>query len=76
MARLGQTQGNGPLRWKTGKEEHTMAEIQIAVVNASTVLDDATLQPMVDAVQQQIHGDFAPAWGVDADLIYVPQGQQ
>jgi hypothetical protein len=53
-----------------------MADIKIAVINASTVLDDPTLQPMVEAVQQQIHHDFAPHWGIDADLVYVPRGQQ
>jgi len=49
--------------------------IQIAVINATTVLTDAALQSMVDAVQTQVHRDFLPAWGVDAALHFVPKGE-
>lgn len=50
--------------------------MQIAVVNATTVLTDAALQSMVDAVQTQVHRDFLPAWGVDAALHCVPKGSK
>jgi len=45
-----------------------MAEIKIAVVNASTVVPDNAVPPVVQALQTQVHRDFAPIWGVDADL--------
>jgi len=48
--------------------EDAMADIKIAVVNASTVVKDSAVKPVVDALQIQVHRDFAPAWGVDADL--------
>ena len=53
-----------------------MADIKIAVINASTVLTDAQVQPAVSALQIQVHRDFAPVWGVDADLTFVPSGSQ
>jgi hypothetical protein len=51
-----------------------MANIQIAVINASTVLTDAAVQAVVPALQTQVHRDFAPPWGIDADLAFVPKG--
>ena len=51
-----------------------MANIQIAVINASTVLKDADVQAVVPALQTQVHRDFAPPWGIDADLTFVPSG--
>ncbi|MBI3447427.1 MAG: hypothetical protein HY049_00700 [Acidobacteria bacterium] len=54
-----------------------MANIKIAVVNASTVVTDAKLvQKVVAALQTQVTRDFAPAWGIDADLRYVPKGSK
>ncbi len=53
-----------------------MAEIKVAIINASSVLTDAEVQAAVPALQTQVHRDFAPAWGIDADLTFVPQGQQ
>src|SRR5258708_5261525 len=52
-----------------------MANIRIAVINASTVLTDAQVKAAVPALQTQVHRDFAPAWGVDADLSFVPKGE-
>jgi hypothetical protein len=51
-----------------------MANIQVSVINASTVLTDSDVQAMVPALQTQVHRDFAPAWGVDADLTFVGSG--
>ena len=48
-----------------------MAFIKIAVVNHSTVVGDAEAKSIVQAVQTQVHRDFAPLWGVDADLAFV-----
>jgi hypothetical protein len=53
-----------------------IATIQIAVINESTVLTDAEVTPVVPALQQQVSRDFLPAWGVDAELRLIPQGQQ
>ena len=50
--------------------------IQIAVVNASTVVSDADVKKMVDAIQVQIDRDWTPAWGVPAKLSLVPHGQK
>jgi hypothetical protein len=51
-----------------------MANIQIAVINASTVLTDSDVEAVLPALQTQVHRDFAPPWGIDADLTFVPQG--
>jgi len=48
--------------------------IQIAVINASTVLTDSQVQTAVPALQKQVSEHFFPAWGVDANLTFVPQG--
>jgi len=48
--------------------------IQISVINASTVLTDSEIRPVVNALQQQVTNDFQPAWGVDAELTFVPTG--
>ncbi len=53
-----------------------MANIKVSVINSSTVLTDAQVKPVVDALQTQVHRDFAPPWGVDADLTFVPTGGQ
>jgi hypothetical protein len=53
-----------------------MAQIKISVSNASTVLTDAQISAVVPALQTQVTRDFAPVWGVDADLDFVPSGQQ
>jgi hypothetical protein len=52
-----------------------MAEIKIAILNKSTVLADTDVQPVVGPLQTQVHRDFAPVWGVDADLTFYPKGQ-
>jgi len=53
-----------------------MANTQVAVINASTVLTDAQVNDIIPALQQQVHRDFAPVWGVDADLTFVRSGGQ
>ena len=51
-----------------------LTPIQISVINASTLLADNEIQPVVDALQQQVTNDFRPAWGIDAELAFVPSG--
>src|SRR5271154_5703301 len=45
---------------------------QISVINASTVLNDNDIRPVIEALQQQVSDDFFPAWGVDAKLTFIP----
>lgn len=51
-----------------------MPTISVSIINASTVLTDDQLAPVVAALQVQLHRDFAPAWGLDASLTFVPHG--
>lgn len=53
-----------------------MANIKIAVINASTVLTDVQVKNALPALQTQVTRDFAPAWGVDADLELIPKGKK
>ena len=53
-----------------------MADIKVEVVNESTVLKDPEVAKGVAAVQTQVHRDFAPVWGIDADLTFVPKGKK
>jgi hypothetical protein len=53
-----------------------MASIKISVINASTVVKDTDVPPVVEALQVQVHDHFAPIWGVDADLKVVAKGQK
>jgi hypothetical protein len=48
-----------------------MADIKIAVINSCNVLSDADIQKAVPALQKQVTDDFAPVWGVKADLLFV-----
>jgi hypothetical protein len=47
-----------------------MKAIQIAVVNASGLADEDVAEGIV-ALQRQVSEDFAPVWGVDAELHLV-----
>ena len=51
-----------------------MAEIKIAFINASTVLRDDEVEAALPGLQAQVKRDFAPVWGIDADLQFVPAG--
>lgn len=53
-----------------------MAQINISVINASTVLTDNDVQAAIPALQTQVSRDFAPAWRADATLTFVPKGDQ
>ena len=52
-----------------------MANIKIGIVNSSTVLTDDEIIPAVAALQKQVSNDFAPEWGIDADVVFF-SGQQ
>jgi hypothetical protein len=50
--------------------------LQIAVINESTVINDADVQAMLPAFDKQWSGDLQPIWGVgDAKFTFVPKGQ-
>ncbi|WP_374349537.1 hypothetical protein, partial [Chitinimonas sp.] len=51
-----------------------MSYIKIAIINASTMVNDADATAVVAALQTQVSRDFAPAWGIDATLRLVPKG--
>lgn len=52
-----------------------MADIKIAVINQSTVVtEDNEVQRTVAALQTQVTRDFAPAWGINADVRVLPAG--
>jgi len=51
-----------------------MADIKVAIVNASTVLKDVDVSAAVATLQVQVSRDFNAAWGIDADLSFVGGG--
>jgi hypothetical protein len=51
-----------------------MPNIKIAIFNLSTVLTDEQVQQSVPALQTQITRDFAPVWGIDGELVFIPHG--
>lgn len=46
----------------------------ISVINRSTVVTDADVIVAVQSLQVQVSRDFAPVWGLDAKLSFVPTG--
>ena len=50
-----------------------MVVFLFVIINASTVLKDADIDAAVPDLQTQITRDFAPAWGIDADLAFYPK---
>ena len=50
-----------------------LSPIQISVINESTVLKDTEIIPVISVLQKQVTNDFRPAWGVDAELTFVPK---
>lgn len=53
-----------------------MADIKVVVINESTVLTDDQVQSALPALQKQVHRDFAPVWGIDADITFLSKGSQ
>lgn len=51
-----------------------MANIKIAIFNLSIVLTDDQVKAAIPALQTQISRDFAPVWGIDGELVFVPHG--
>jgi hypothetical protein len=49
---------------------------RVAVLNQSTSVSDEEAQTAVAALQTQVHRDFAPAWGIDAELTLVAKDRE
>ena len=52
-----------------------MVKTDISVINSSTLIQDSEIKVAMEALQSQVTNDFAPVWGVDAQLTLVPQGE-
>jgi hypothetical protein len=48
--------------------------IPIAIINESSVVSDQEVQAVMAGLQTQVSRDFAPVWGTDALLTFVPSG--
>jgi hypothetical protein len=46
---------------------------RVAVINNTAVLADDEVKAVVTALQTQVHRDFAPAWGIDAEVTFAPK---
>jgi hypothetical protein len=51
-----------------------MANIKIAVLNQYSELPNNEVKKAVTDLQTQVTRDFYPAWGIDADLTFYPNG--
>jgi len=49
---------------------------RVSVVNQSTQVSDDEARKAVGALQIQVHRDFCPAWGIDAELTFVEKGSK
>jgi len=52
-----------------------VTEAKISIINASNVLTDQQIEPVVPALQKQVTNDFAPIWGASAQLDFVAKGR-
>jgi hypothetical protein len=52
-----------------------MPNVTVSIMNDSTVLTDAAVETVAAALQKQVSEHFAPAWGVDATITFVPKPQ-
>ena len=46
----------------------------IAVINESTVVEDAEAAEIAKALQHQVNHDFRPIWGTNAAFTAIPKG--
>ncbi len=53
-----------------------MTNIKIAIINHSTAVSDKQVASAVGAFQKQVTADFAPVWGLNADITVVHSGRQ
>jgi len=68
--------------WKSGNigkllpSRITSLTYRVSVINLSTQATDEDVKKVVAALQDQVHKDFAPIWGVDAELAVIAKGKQ
>lgn len=46
--------------------------ITVAVLLETTITDESKLAPVISALQTQVHEHFAPIWGVDVQVQFIP----
>jgi hypothetical protein len=46
---------------------------RVAAINQSTTVSDEEVIVAMAALQTQVRRDFAPVWGVDAELTFIPR---
>jgi len=51
-----------------------MPAAPIAIINESTVVSDQEVAGVAYALQMQVNRDFAPSWGIDANILLVARG--
>ncbi len=51
-----------------------MRRVHVDVINATTRVSAAEIRRCVRALRKQVHRDFAPVWGITADLHYTARG--
>jgi hypothetical protein len=49
---------------------------RVAVLNHSSLLSDEEVRTAVAAFQKQVHRDFAPVWGIDAEVKFLAKGEE
>lgn len=54
----------------------TALSYRVSVINSSTEATDEEIKKVTAALQDQVHKDLAPIWGVDGELTAVPKGKQ
>ncbi len=64
-----------PKKSKSIIQGSSMTISNIALTNESTVLTDDQVAATVPDLQTQVVRDFAPAWGFDAKIVFVPKTQ-
>jgi hypothetical protein len=47
-----------------------MRKVKVDFINASSVLKDSKIKSALFALQKQVQRDFAPKWGIEADLEF------
>jgi hypothetical protein len=52
-----------------------MYNVNLAMINACTVLSDAEIQKALPAFNKQLARDFAPIWGVESHIRFIGKGK-
>jgi hypothetical protein len=66
--------GNVPSQASLLASQIKSVSYRVAVLNQSTRVTDDEIKTAVAALQTQIHRDFAPVWGIDAELTLTTKG--